>query len=76
MKSCWILKNSRNSFCSLFTGGVYFFKIVNGWSTPSLRSVVSVSNITFIRGHRFQLFVLFICKNECMTYFTYRTIPI
>ena len=54
---------------------IELFKIVNGWSTSVLRSIVSVSNITFTRGHRFKLFVPFICKNMCKSYFLYRAIP-
>ena len=55
---------------------IELFKIVNGWSTPSSRSIGSVSNITFICRYRFKLFVPFIIKNVYKSYFIYRTIPI
>ena len=41
-----------------------------------LRSIKSVLNITFTRGHKFKLFVPFIHKNVGKFYFTYRTILI
>ena len=55
---------------------IELLKIMNGWSTPFLKSILSVSNITFTRGHKFKLFVPFIRKNVCKSYFLYRTISI